>query len=174
LARRGHQITVVQAFHEDRTEQRGEVKFVYSQAPYRSAARLSGGSIGVDLLCRRNLERVLSAVAAAWPDAVHMNGITLQQPLAALSQWCGVTRRRLTGGEFADVWSHDRGKVNGEGLDERARVRVADLLCRRALRPYTLALNAATWVARCPNAAKTRHSGHRFSIDVRAGAREIA
>src|SRR5690242_9054440 len=96
LARRGHQITVVQAFHEDRTEQRGEVKFVYSQAPYGSAARLSGGSIGVDLLCRRNLERVLSAVAAAWPDAVHMNGITLQQPLAALSQWCGVTRRRLT------------------------------------------------------------------------------
>ena len=88
LARRGNQVAVVQAFTENKVEKRGDVEFHYAAAPWRSASRLSGGRTGLDLLRRGNLKNIIAAMADFRPDAVHMNGITLLQPLAAIGSWC--------------------------------------------------------------------------------------
>ena len=88
LARRGHDVAVVQAFFENKVEKRGDVQFRYAATPWRSVARLSGGRTGLDLLLRGNLKNLIAAIADFKPDAVHMNGITLLQPLAAIGSWC--------------------------------------------------------------------------------------
>jgi glycosyltransferase involved in cell wall biosynthesis len=96
LARRKHEVVVAQAFHCETIEHRNGVEFRYAKAPYRSVARLSGGKLGIDLLAGGNLAALLNAVADARPDAVHMNGLTLIQPLSRLSAWCAKVGRPLT------------------------------------------------------------------------------
>ena len=96
LARRKHEVAVVQAFHRDHTEQRNDVEFRYTRVPQRSAARLKGGIFGVDLLARGNITRLVEAAADFVPDAVHMSGVTLLQPLAEIAEWCAKTGRPLT------------------------------------------------------------------------------
>lgn len=96
LARRNHDVVVVQAFHREAIEHRNSVEFRYVRAPHRSVARLSGGKLGFDLLTAGNLKTLLKTVADARPDAVHMNGLTLIQPLSRISEWCTKTGCPLT------------------------------------------------------------------------------
>jgi glycosyltransferase involved in cell wall biosynthesis len=96
LSRRGHQVTVIQSFQDDRTECRSGVQFRYVQTPQRSAFHLSGGPLGIDLLFPSNLKGIISALAQFEPYAVHMNGLTLLQPLASIAAWCGKRNRPLT------------------------------------------------------------------------------
>ena len=96
LARRKHEVVVVQGFHDDRVEQRNSVEIRYARSPYRPTTRLEGGFLGADLLARGNLKRLLETVADVRPDAVHMIGVTLLQPLLEIGQWCSRTGRPLT------------------------------------------------------------------------------
>jgi glycosyltransferase involved in cell wall biosynthesis len=96
LARRKHDVVVVQAFHKHAVEHRNGAEFRYARVPYRSVSRLSGGPLGVDLLMTGNLKAVLDAIKDARPDAVHMNGLTLIQPLSAIGAWCAKTGRPFT------------------------------------------------------------------------------
>lgn len=96
LSRRHHEVLVVQALNEDRSEQRDGVQFRSVRVPHRSAARLGGGRLGLDLLARENLKGILTALDEFAPDAVHMNGVTLLQPLASISSWCSRNNRPLT------------------------------------------------------------------------------
>jgi len=96
LARRNHEVVVVQGFGEDRTEVRNSVEFRYVQTPHRPVKRLLGGFLGADLLAHGNLKHLLETVADTRPDAVHMIGLTLLQPLMAISTWCFKTGRPLT------------------------------------------------------------------------------
>jgi glycosyltransferase involved in cell wall biosynthesis len=96
LAARGHDVTVIQGFQEDRTEKRNTVCYRYVRVPHRSAFRLGGGLLGIDILSTTNLRSVIAALDEARPDAVHMNGMTLLQPLIAVSQWCSRNENPLT------------------------------------------------------------------------------
>jgi glycosyltransferase involved in cell wall biosynthesis len=96
LARRNHEIVLVQAFREDRVEQRNSVQLRYVRTPHRPGPRLAGGKLGIDLLVRTNLRPILDALDDARPDAVHMIGVTLLQPLLEVSGWCFKTGRPLT------------------------------------------------------------------------------
>jgi glycosyltransferase involved in cell wall biosynthesis len=96
LARRKHEVVVVQAFHEDRIEHRNGVEFRYVRTPQRPAPRLAGGRLGIDFLLRANLKRMIDAVADVQPDAVHMIGLTLLQPLFEIGRWCSKAGRPLT------------------------------------------------------------------------------
>ena len=96
LAKRGHDVTVIQALQDDKSERRNGVEFRYARTPRRSAFRLSGGPLGMDLLSSSNLKGIIQALEQAQPDAVHMNGITLLQPVRAIGNWCEMRRRPLT------------------------------------------------------------------------------
>ena len=96
LARRGHDVAVVQAFYEERLERRNGVEFHYARVPQRSVARLRGGLLGADLVMRGNVRPLIEAAADVRPDVVHMNGVTLLQPLAELADWCARADRPLT------------------------------------------------------------------------------
>ena len=96
LARRGHEVAVVQAFYEERLERRNGVEFHYARVPQRSVARLKGGVLGMDLLTPGNVRALVEAAAEVRPDVVHMNGVTLLQPLAEIAEWCARTGRPLT------------------------------------------------------------------------------
>jgi len=96
LARRQHEVVVVQAFHRDSVEHRNSAEFRYVRTPYRSVARLNGGVLGLDLLMAGNLKGLVDAVTDARPDAVHMNGLTLIQPLSRIGAWCAKTGRPFT------------------------------------------------------------------------------
>ena len=96
LSRRGHQVTVIQAFGGNKTEHRNGVQFCYALTPQRSPSQLSGGIMGTDLLFPPNLKSIIDTLEEVQPDAVHMNGITLLQPLAAIGRWCASKRRPLT------------------------------------------------------------------------------
>lgn len=96
LARRQHDVVVVQAFHRDAIEHRNGAEFRYARAPYRSVSQMSGGVLGLGLLRTDNIEAVLNAIKEAQPDAVHMNGVTLLQPLSAIGTWCAKTGRVFT------------------------------------------------------------------------------
>ena len=96
LSRRGHEVVVVQAFHESRIETRNAVEFRYTRTPQRSPTDLAGGFLGLGLLARGNVRRLTEAVIDVRPDAVHMNGLTLIQPLAEIGAWCFKTARPLT------------------------------------------------------------------------------
>ena len=96
LARRGHEVVVIQPFYEDRTESRNSVEFRYVRTQHRSAPRLAGGVLGVDLLMRSNLAPMLKVLNEVRPDAVHMFALPLLQPLFALGAWCAAAGRPLT------------------------------------------------------------------------------
>jgi glycosyltransferase involved in cell wall biosynthesis len=96
LARRGHDVAVVQAFYEERLERRNGVEFHYARVPQRSVTRLRGGLLGADLMMRGNVRPLVEAAAEVRPDVVHMNGVTLLQPLAEIAEWCARTDRPLT------------------------------------------------------------------------------
>jgi glycosyltransferase involved in cell wall biosynthesis len=96
LARRSHQVVVVQAFHRESIEHRNAAEFRYVRTPYRSVSRLTGGRLGIDLLMTHSADGLVAALNDARPDAVHMNGITLIQPLSRISAWCAKTSRPLT------------------------------------------------------------------------------
>jgi glycosyltransferase involved in cell wall biosynthesis len=88
LARRNNDVVVVQAFHSEGIQQRNSVEFRYVQMPYRPAPRLAGGRFGINLMARAQFERLIVAAADARPDAVHMIGVTLLQPLGEVGSWC--------------------------------------------------------------------------------------
>jgi glycosyltransferase involved in cell wall biosynthesis len=96
MARRKHDVVVVQAFHKDAVEHRNGAEFRYVRVPYRSVPRMSGGVLGMDLLLTGNLKPVLDALEDARPDAVHMNGLTLIQPLSVIGAWCARSGRPFT------------------------------------------------------------------------------
>jgi glycosyltransferase involved in cell wall biosynthesis len=96
LARRNHDVVVVQTFHQDRIENRNSVEFRYARTPQRSAARLAGGRFGVDFLMRSNLKHMIEVAMDAHPDAVHMFGLPLLEPLFEVGSWCAATGRPLT------------------------------------------------------------------------------
>jgi glycosyltransferase involved in cell wall biosynthesis len=96
LARRNHEVVVVQPFHQDRTENRNSVEIKYVRTPQRSPPRLAGGRLGVDFFMRSNLKRMMEAAMDARPDAVHMFGLPLLQPLYEIGSWCAATGRPLT------------------------------------------------------------------------------
>lgn len=96
LARRNHEVIVVQPFHDERVEHRNAVEYRYARTPRRSAPRLAGGLLGVDFLVRSNLKRMMEVAKDARPDAVHMFGLPLLQPLLELGAWCEATGRPLT------------------------------------------------------------------------------
>ena len=96
LARRKHDVVVVQAFRESRTEWRNSAEFRYARTPHRPGARLAGGAFGVDFLARGNLKQLMRATIDAQPDVVHMYGLALLQPLLELSAWSANTQRPLT------------------------------------------------------------------------------
>jgi glycosyltransferase involved in cell wall biosynthesis len=96
LARRNHEVVVVQGFHEDRIEHRNGVEFRYVRTPQRSPSRLAGGRFGIDFLLRANLRRMMGTVSDIQPDAVHMIGLTLLQPLFEVGRWCSKSGLPLT------------------------------------------------------------------------------
>ena len=96
LARRNHDVVVVQAFCENRIERRNSSEFRYARTPHRSGARLAGGPFGFDLLVRRNLEQLMQAAIDVQPDVVHMFSLALLQPLLEIGAWCGRARLPLT------------------------------------------------------------------------------
>jgi glycosyltransferase involved in cell wall biosynthesis len=93
---RGHDVVVIQAGPEDGVESVGGVEFRCVRTPQRSAVRLSGGAVGIYLLSRNGQQRILEAVSGARPQAVHMNGLTLLVPLAAIGAWCEKSAIPLT------------------------------------------------------------------------------
>ena len=137
LARRGHQVGVIQASHENKSEERNSVNFLYVRAPYRSADRLSGGPIGLGLLFRGNLKHVTESIDAFDPDAVHMNGVTLLQPLAAIGDWCQKRGRPLT-------VSYHGGAPRRAPWLQRAQRRILQR-CRAVLFPS--AAHAEVWIS---------------------------
>ena len=111
LARRNHEVVVVQAFHEERIDHHNSVEFRYTFAPERSAPRLAGGRLGIPLFFRSNLKRIIEVANDVRPDAVHMIGVTLLQPLLEVSRWCEDTGRPLTasyhgGAPRREPWLH--------------------------------------------------------------------
>ena len=88
LARRGHEITVIQTLDKDKTETCNDVRFRYVRTPWLSAYSLSGGSFGIGLLFQGRFDGLVQALLETRPDAVHVNGITLLTPLDAVSKWC--------------------------------------------------------------------------------------
>ena len=96
LARLKHDVIVVQAFHSDAIEHRNGAEFRYAQTPYRSVSRMNGGVLGLDLLMTGHLKALMQSVIDARPDTVHVNGLTLIQPLAKIGAWCAKTGRPQT------------------------------------------------------------------------------
>ena len=88
LARRNNDVVVIQAFHDERIEHRNSVEFRYVRVPHRPAHRLAGGRLGIDLMGRPRFAGLIDAAADARPDAVHMIGVTLLQPLDEIARWC--------------------------------------------------------------------------------------
>ena len=96
LARRGHDVVVVQAFHGTRIEHRNQAEFRYIRTPHRSVASLYGGFLGLELLTNGSVEPLVQAVKDVRPDAVHMNGLTLLHPLSGIGEWCRKSGRPFT------------------------------------------------------------------------------
>jgi glycosyltransferase involved in cell wall biosynthesis len=138
LARRNHEVVVVQGFGEDRIEHRNSVEFRYVQTPYRRAPRLAGGFFGLDFLLRKNLERMMAVMRDVRPDAVHMIGITLLQPLFEAGRWCSKIGLPLTA-------SYHGGDPRREpwlrGVERRTLQR-----CQGAF--FTTPAHARPWLAR--------------------------
>jgi glycosyltransferase involved in cell wall biosynthesis len=137
LAARGHAVSVIQTLGEDRTEHRGAVRFRYVRTPQLSINRLSGGPLGLGLLWRRQLRRLVRALSDERVDAVHMNGITLLAPLSVVSGWCAQNQLPLS-------VSHHGGGPSGVPW-VRAEHRLALQRCRAAF--FTTEWHAEQWTS---------------------------
>ncbi len=96
LARRGLQVVVTQAFRYSEILECGPITYQLVRTPLRSIASLSGDLISSQFVHKATFTDLVRTVADVDPDVVHMNGLTLLEPLAALASWCIVARRPLT------------------------------------------------------------------------------